>query len=129
MATGRKEELLRAIRTADEQIQLLAQARADAVAELERIMQQEQVSDYSDGVYRARFVRRLKVVSEEQLAELAPDLVEVQQVTRLKVDMSRLRALWDTPLRQGLGLDRVVNEVTLLDVGEETRKTVREVVK
>lgn len=36
--TGRKEELLRAIRAADEQIQLLAQARAEAVAELERIM-------------------------------------------------------------------------------------------
>lgn len=123
----RMDELLRAIQVADEQIACLASARAEAVAELEQLLRENGMEEITNGNYRARRVRRLKVLSEEQLAQIAPDLVEVQQITRLKVDMRKLNAAWSTPLHDAL--QQVVNEVEVFEVGQETRKTVREVIK
>ncbi len=125
--TERMTELLRAIRTADEQIRMLNQARVEAVAELEQLMRADSISDFSDGEYRARMVRRLRVLSAELLSVIAPELVEVQVQEVVKVDNRKLRAIWDTPKREQLA--QAVSEMEVLEVGEESRKTVKDAAK
>lgn len=122
------DRLLEDIAIVDEIAEVVRQIRDIYVGDVGQIMRRRGMSQCTNRRYRARFVRKLKVLSEEQLARVAPGLVEVQQVTRLKVDMHALKTAWDSPSMRHV-LEQVVNEVEVLDVGEETRKTVREVVK
>ncbi len=96
--------------------------RLDALrAQLLEAMKQSNQGDWSDGLARARVVRRLKVRPgcEEILARVAPETAQVVQ--KVQVDARALRVVWESNRRQEIA--DYVDEVEEVEVGEEKRKS------
>ncbi len=89
--------------------------------EIEAVLKERGLNDWTDGMMRVRFTTKLNVLSKEQLAQIAPSAV--QQVVDYKVDMRQLRTLWNSTLRDEL--QNVVSEEQTITVDEENRKTAR----
>lgn len=128
--TNELDLLLDSIREVDKQISLLREQlnemygyRQMLVDQLARQAAEMGYGDgYSNGEYRMKVVHTVRAIDPESIARIAPGIVEAH--TEWKVDGARLRALWNTELREQLA--PYVAEEQRVEVTKENRKTVQQ---
>ncbi len=122
MNYDRMNQILAEVKVLDETIKSALDRRAGLLLEMEQIMAESGLQDYTDGEYRAKFVHSLRVSDAERLHAIAPHLVTVEQIVNYKVNSAKLRAAWSTDLREQLS--EIVQETADFRIERERRKTV-----
>jgi hypothetical protein len=123
--THRLTELLDAIAEFDAQMKLLREARAQAEAEVENLVRESGLRDFTNGRYRVRLTQEVVVMDPEALHLVLPELCQKEAKIVYKPDKTALRVMLQSQQAENLKqVARLEERVVVEPEGRRSAKVV-----